>query len=54
MKLINKIRRILNGNWIDDMFTFSSSSTDVVQPDSLERHAKDCPYKVERFEGDCY
>jgi hypothetical protein len=54
MIFFNKIRRLLNGNWIDDLFIFDSHGLDGVETNTPDKPDNDCPYKVERFEGDCY
>jgi hypothetical protein len=58
MPLFKKIKKLYTGEWFDDLFNFNcndsfSTSTKAVQ-ETTAGYQKKCPYKIERFEGDCY
>jgi len=58
MPLFKKIKKLLTGEFIDELFDFGghdlASLGTPPRPKTNQTYKEVCPYKVERFEGDCY
>ena len=58
MHLLNKIKKLYTGEWFDDLFNFGNHDLASLgtppRPKRNQVHKEVCPYKVQRFEGDCH